>query len=152
MRWRWLALAFAVMPILAGCSFSRRCIVSETDAAKLAPFIMPGPADIGRTYRMRGLLLTSWEEAFIYAADPGEQLEGPNEMRYCFRIDDPCVRRAIQRLTKPSSPLLARYWHGGSVDAVVEYLGKSSNSDCWLGEVRIVRIISIRPLAARVRR
>jgi hypothetical protein len=152
MRRRWLALIVAVMPILAGCSFGRRCIVSEADATKLAPFIMPGPADIGRTYRMHGLLLTGWEESFIYAAGPGEQLTGPNEMRYCFRIVDPCVRKTIQRLPRPPSPLPAGYSHGGLVDVVVEYLGNSSNSDCWLGEVRIVGIISVRPLEAQVLR
>jgi hypothetical protein len=143
---RWLALAVAAMAITAGCSFGRRCIVSEAEAATLAPFIMPGPADIGRTYRMQGLLLAGWEESFIYAAAPGEPIEGPNEMRYCFRINDPCVRKIIQGLPRPSSPLPAGYSHGGRVDAVVEYLGQSSNSDCWLGEVRIVGIISVSPL------
>ena len=60
-------------------------------------------------------------------------------MRYCFRIDDSCVWKTIRRLAKPSSPL--------AVDVVVEFLGDSSNSDCWLGEVRIVGIIAVRPPA-----
>ena len=60
MRQRWLALAVVLLPIFAGCSFGHRCFVSETDAAGIAPFVMSGTADVGRTYRMRGVLLAGW--------------------------------------------------------------------------------------------
>ena len=109
----------------------------ETDATKLAPFIMPGPADIGRTFRMRGLLLSDWEEALFTRPVPASSSKARMIMRYCFKIDDSCVWKTIRRLAKTSSPLAA----GIRVDVVVEFLGESANSDCWLGEVRIVGII-----------
>jgi hypothetical protein len=130
---------------LAGCAPGRSGLVPETDATGLAPFIMPGPAEIGRTFRLQGFLLQGWEEAYIVAAAPGETLAGPNEMRYCFKCANPRVWRTLRRLMKAKPAYGSGYSLAGNVDVVVEYLGKSANSDCWLGEVRIIGIVSASP-------
>lgn len=126
--------------MLAGCSSGRRAIVQEAEAAGLAPFIMPGKADIGRFFRMRGFLQQGSEEAYVCAALPDGPPTGPNEMRYCFQCSSPAVWRALRRRLKAAPPG-SGYTLAGVVDVVVEYLGKSANSDCWLGEVRIVGVI-----------
>ncbi len=144
-RFGMIGLGLLIVSTLTACTSMGSCWIPEKLAEDYEILALPESAGIGELYFVEGVYQAG---AGFSILDIGARLdleESPlfTLFDYCVRIEDSC-REVLRKRADLPGDFIDIYSRYGYIRAIARYAGDFNQSDCLLGRIEIVHLVSVR--------
>jgi hypothetical protein len=136
-----------IVLLASGCSASNPCLISPQEASSVAALSLDIKDESETPYRVTGLLRARFESSTLipqFISPSMGDLEKFSFLKYCVRTTDEC-RKALRKRSRATGVHRKEFAYYALVDVLVHFEGESTESDCTLGQIRVIRVISSGP-------